>query len=941
MHVLPLLFIACNPESKTTIIDTGKAQVEPAIEPSIETDESGETDSEDTTETADTTEPEDSGEEELECAEQIESELEWYSQSEIVEMNGEISFAQTHVVRQMDDRWAPSLTTHRAMTLLFEPETAVDVEQEMRISAWRDGELLGVLPMSSPDNQPEILEQNLTTEPLEPWSEVVWSVFIPYQWVESGISYQIAYEDQGGLHQKDVALENLSAPQVFTLSRSKILLFGEDSFDTTTIASTQLSQDFFATLPFAELRWVDSTPWVVDEIVVNGANGPVLVSSEGERTSLTTDPDRWNILKLIFTHRMSLANIGKGLYNTNFGGGNSPYSFGTSLGLGWVRNDDGSYSDINDAPYSAGWTGWSSIWHGECGNVFNHEVGHSFTLEHFTEGSSASWGIQGEYPLNGENLGTHPWGFDTTRNMFLSWYRVDSSGVVLKDDGSIQGKRDCMNGGEASNAISCFPQYTSYHAWKIQNWADVTPTFREVNGNLGLFVWNSASQAYDAYQPTAFQQELTGLDQPTATIIGALGVEAETNIIYPPMYWASANQFALPDPQDPTLSTDFAGANYYLKIIYQDGAEDYALINQQTVTGTDSSLFSLNIDLRREPQSIKLYHSATGYPDIDYSTASELYSRNLNLPIELEEVVLSGKGALANGKLRLTDRCESGVNCEQRMVQSLWRNGSEEIYFTTVGEEATLCAENGSSSSFTVTIQDESGNTDIATVQAQRIVQTQNNSWETSINDQTPWSSQANREQGIRIWLPYEQNQHLMEGIWSGEATITMWTGTETSEIQLEIDTEILSPELVSIATPFESDALSITGSSLYFILTESSIGPTSRIWWGSSDPTPLTIPVIDQSTGETEILNLNSWKKTCDLGWGTLWSLNSGQVSDDCTYQVYLELPSTGNGHLQSGHTYLSPVSQPIIFEGRYWHAPMANELAGRFIYQLQYDVP
>ena len=146
-----------------------------------------------------------------------------------------------------------------------------------------------------------------------------------------------------------------------------------------------------------------------------------------------------------------------------------------------------------------------------------------------------------------------------------------------------------------------------------------------------------------------------------------------------------------------------------------------------------------------------------------------------------------------------------------------------------------------------------------------------------------------------------------------------MWTGTETSEIQLEIETEILSPELVNIATPFESDALSITGSSLYFILTDPSIGPTSRVWWGSSDPTPLTIPVIDQSTGETEILNLSSWKKTCDLGWGTLWSLNSGQVSDDCTYQVYLELPSTGNEHLQSGHTYLSPVSQPIIFEGRY----------------------
>ena len=58
-------------------------------------------------------------------------------------MRGEVSFAQTHVIRQTEERWAPALTTHRAMTLLFEPETVVDVEQEMRISAWKDGEIIG------------------------------------------------------------------------------------------------------------------------------------------------------------------------------------------------------------------------------------------------------------------------------------------------------------------------------------------------------------------------------------------------------------------------------------------------------------------------------------------------------------------------------------------------------------------------------------------------------------------------------------------------------------------------------------------------------------------------------------------------------------------------------------------------------------------------------
>ena len=57
MHVLPLLFIACNPENKTAIIDTGKAQAEPAIEPSIETDESGDTDESGETDSEDTTIP--------------------------------------------------------------------------------------------------------------------------------------------------------------------------------------------------------------------------------------------------------------------------------------------------------------------------------------------------------------------------------------------------------------------------------------------------------------------------------------------------------------------------------------------------------------------------------------------------------------------------------------------------------------------------------------------------------------------------------------------------------------------------------------------------------------------------------------------------------------------------------------------------------------------
>ena len=128
--------------------------------------------------------------------------------------------------------------------------------------------------------------------------------------------------------------------------------------------------------------------------------------------------------------------------------------------------------------------------------MFNHEIGHSFTLEHFVEGTAPNWGLADQYPDDGVNLDTHPWGYDTIHNQFRSWYRDDDNGLVYQDDGSIQGKRDSMNGGESSNLLHCFPQYTGYHAWKIQNWMESTPTLAQHGPSGDVVQWNLASKSY-------------------------------------------------------------------------------------------------------------------------------------------------------------------------------------------------------------------------------------------------------------------------------------------------------------------------------------------------------------------------------------------------------------------------------------------------------------
>ena len=943
--LLFLSTLACSGDSKTPA-DTANGSVnEPEDSIINEPSDSGEPSDE--TGVVDTGEPADTDVVNVdECVERQEAILPWFT-GQSTEMTGVIWFGHTHVTESSDARWAPNPVAFRDTLVLFEPDVEVDSTMDVRVTAFRGGENLGVLPLNPPEDIPTILEQALTSESLDPWSSTAWSVQVPWQWMEENITLHIGFEDGNGLNEFTHTLTDLGAPHRFTLSRSKIVLFGDEAFDTTTYSAQQLGLDFFSVLPISELHWVDSTNWVLDEIVVRGANGPVKVANESERLAQTSDPDRWGILKNIFTHRVNLANTGLGLSNTTFSGGNSPYSFGTILGLGWIVDENGNYVDVNNAPYSAGWTGWSSIWHGECGNVFNHEIGHSFTLAHFTEGSANSWGIEDEYPTNGVNLVSHPWGYDNIRRQFRTWYRVNGDGVVYQDNGEIQGKRDSMNGGESSNALHCFPQYTGYHAWKIQNWMESTPTFERTAGGADIVQWNPSTHTYDS-QVTEYLAP-TEVFVPVATIIGALAdstTSAEANHVYPPIFWDSGNIFDLPDPTQSGL-VDFEGANYIAEITNVDGQVRYALINESTVSDTDLHLFSFNISLNENPVQVRLLHSETPYPNIDMNNLTELAVQTFASPSELPKSATIGRNALNAGQITLNNWCEEGVNCDARGGELVWSD-AQPLSFHTEESEMVGCSEEESILEFTVTAEDESGNVDTITLRGQRIVESNDTTWTVAMNDVTPWSQHPNVRQTLKIWMPYEANQHLSPGTWRSTGNpIQVMSGSDANAIDIgdvtvDIAITIETIDSISLNQVYESASLTTTESSLYFVVTDPTVGPTTREWWGSNNFTALSIPMIDESTGESTTVTVNSAKQTCNLGWGTLWTLNSGQVAETgCTYQVRLEMPESGNEHLTSGHTYRSPASQPIIFEGKRWHGPNANALVGRFVLQMEYVAP
>ena len=79
---------------------------------------------------------------------------------------------------------------------------------------------------------------------------------------------------------------------------------------------------------------------------------------------------------------------------------------------------------------------------GACGNVFSHELGHSFSLSHFTDSDQCQGRLPAshtaeqciaEYPDGGYSSAKLPWGFDTNRQALRTWYQVDGFGPVYGD----------------------------------------------------------------------------------------------------------------------------------------------------------------------------------------------------------------------------------------------------------------------------------------------------------------------------------------------------------------------------------------------------------------------------------------------------------------------------------------------------------------------------
>lgn len=879
------------------------------------------------------------------CADELQTPLEWFAETNTQNLLGDLELGQTHVIKENETRIHAPLIAQRATVILFEPDTAVAETTDMRISAWKDDVLVGVLALNPPAMLPESLEAAVSSVPLTPYSEGTWSALMPWHWVTEDVKLVLGYAQDGILHQREKVLEGLGAPHRFTLSRSKMVLWGDAEKDTTTLSANKLLLDYFPAIPAAELRIVDALPWILEEFVVKTDDGPLMVNSEAERLAVTNQDHHWALFKHQFALRHSLANTGRGLVMTGESeGDSSPYSFGTSVKMGWFKRSDGNYQDIDDAPWAAGWTGWTAMWADECGNGFVHELGHSLTMAHFTEGTASSWGIADEYLQDGVNLETHPWGYDTVRNRFRTWYRVDGNGPALNTNGEVIGKRDPMNGGENANAASCFPQYTNYHARKAQGFFQNNRTIMDGGEGPGIYQWNEDNASYELSAPDATHQAPAAIDVPVVTLIGTLASNEAATQIYPPIHAISGNLFTLPSPDSTDLPDAYNGGQYVLEIEYTDGSIDKAMIGQTSITDTTLGLFSVNISAERDPIEARLYQSlSSSYPNLVAADLTLVHSRFIDLPASGYEPVLRvGRGQNANAGLHLTDRCEPGFNCTSRQAETRWDMTETQLHFTATQDPImppTVCEAADSYTSLSLPIVNDAGDTFDLILHAQRVLRSGTQERVVAITDETPWFASADVQQGLRVWVPWAENTTLPEGHWQNDTPFNIEGHTADglfSQTPITIDLKVIAQTAIDLATEYKSPGLETPNSSMYFLCTDAAVGATSRVWWGNWDgSTPLTVPVIDEASGAPALLHLIAQQEEN----GSRWEMHAGRSAGENQHHLVLRVDTNNNDDLTPGRTYITPGSTPLVIEARRWHDPDGQALLETFAFEVMYQ--
>ncbi|NVJ62253.1 MAG: hypothetical protein HWE27_17835 [Gammaproteobacteria bacterium] len=535
-----------------------------------------------------------------------------------------VFLAQTHVLAPDDPLF--KLVGNRPALLkvqVTDPDQVLAPQVTVELQLGSD---LSTLTLQGPENLPAVFNGALGQ--VDHNFEDSFTVLIPAQWIQPGLSIEVKAADYSSIY--DI---NVGAPTAVNMKMFDVHYFGQGSGDYPAGTFDELASKWpVSRLSVERIRGLNFNTMIIPARPDVGAPNVKVTSTQDylDQTGLRFDGEQAAALQWV--HALSAA------------GGNQDTAM--------------CYINIIGVPAGGQAGGFDGVGAPGVG-ILNHELGHALSLPH--------WGNNANYPYRGEMHGipapeqeTHvgpTWAFDIPTMTFIP------PTVQANSDRGVEGtyKASPMQGGGTGDQEEPFlmRHFSDYGVNQMQNYLESKVA---ISRDGGWFKWNDSNKSYSSPITNGI-----GVRYPIEQDVQVISVMAATsladmnlNMLYPPIGPYQGNLILTFDPNNEDDRN--AAANNYCP-----------------AAGCD---FSLRITQGGVTKTYML--AASGDPDGDRFNQNSLKTVAINLR--------ASDGEVTQVQLLLTpDAQESGLPANPQVLDSYQSSGGNDGEFAWKDDNIETC----------------------------------------------------------------------------------------------------------------------------------------------------------------------------------------------------------------------------------------------------------
>ncbi|WP_310626678.1 M66 family metalloprotease [Limnohabitans sp.] len=544
------------------------------------------------------------------------------------ELSGMVQFVQSHSINPRANVDLPHLVALRMALLLFTPSTPIDSAKRVTVTVLNSKGNSLTLDMNAPEKIPRSDKPTIDNRPDVVYSKRAWSVELPWDWVDQGMSLQFSSSASKLSGTLPASAIEMGPPVELVITQIRLgMLTDPPVFDPSCHSLTAdpvlNATDYFQTLPISRLVVADYEPVTLLKTIIR--SGKIYTDhSDYQNADVYSGDLRGDVAKSQHSVGVHLAN--QGLTSNDYS--QQYYRLTNRFAM---HHAAGRYSTSVPGVYASvgvGLSGGGGLGTLYCssGNEFSHEIGHSHGLGHWP-------GADFSAPVSDSKLrrATHHresgWEYIAHRKRMranFQWVPLYNPAQPLlifnpgsefyeNYDGYYYYSKDAMSGGGEISQYSIYTFHTGYSAYLMQSGKFESYAIEDLSFRSGYKKWNPTTKSFQdaAIDDDTFAQKNypkpKKIGVPVLSIFGGYNPgNAAQNLIYPAFRANHGNVF---DDNFPKPNLASTSRQCWLEVAYRDGG----ISTQASLNASDGpKQLQINLEEARKPRRVDLYCRSQG-----------------------------------------------------------------------------------------------------------------------------------------------------------------------------------------------------------------------------------------------------------------------------------------------------------------------------------------